>query len=54
MADLTGISESILQLRGEAGDRQVAEPNFSLVTGHGGELISPGMCSVHSSLILGR
>jgi acetyl-CoA acetyltransferase len=54
MADLTGISESILQLRGEAGDRQVSEPNFSLVTGHGGELISPGMCSVHSSLILGR
>jgi acetyl-CoA acetyltransferase len=54
MADLTGISESILQLRGEAGERQLADPAYSLVTGHGGELISPGMCSIHSSLILGR
>lgn len=54
MADLTGISESIIQLRGEAGARQVEDAQFSLVTGHGGELISPGMCSIHSSLILGR
>jgi acetyl-CoA acetyltransferase len=54
MADLTGISESILQLRGEAGARQLSKPAYSLVTGHGGELMSPGMCSIHSSLILGR
>lgn len=53
MADLTGISESIMQLRGEAGERQLDNPQFSLVTGHGGEIISPGMCSIHTSLILG-
>jgi acetyl-CoA acetyltransferase len=54
MADLTGISESILQLRGEAGERQIDNPKVSMVTGHGGELISPGMCSIHSTLLLGR
>jgi len=54
LADLTGISESVFQLRGEAGERQVPDAKFSLVTGHGGEVFSPGMCSVHSTLILGR
>jgi acetyl-CoA acetyltransferase len=54
MADLTGIAESVLQLRAEAGERQVPNARLSLVTGHGGELMSPGMCSIHSSLILGR
>jgi acetyl-CoA acetyltransferase len=53
MGDLTGIAESVTQLRGEAGERQVAKSNFSLVTGHGGELLSPGLCSTHSALILG-
>ncbi len=52
-ADLTGISESIIQLRGEAGDRQVPNAKVSLATGHGGELMSPGMCSIHSTLLLG-
>ena len=51
--DMTGISESILQLRGDAGERQLIDPRFSLVTGHGGELLSPGLCSTHSTLILG-
>jgi hypothetical protein len=42
-----------LQLRGEAGERQVQGAEVALVTGHGGELISPGMCSIHTSLVLG-
>jgi acetyl-CoA acetyltransferase len=54
LADLTGISESVFQLRGEAGERQVADARISMVTGHGGELMSPGMCSIHTTLLLGR
>jgi acetyl-CoA acetyltransferase len=52
--DLTGLSEAVLQLRGEAGDRQVEDAEVALVTGHGGELLSPGMCSIHTTLLLGR
>jgi acetyl-CoA acetyltransferase len=52
--DLTGLSEAVLQLRGEGGERQVPDCTVALVTGHGGEVLSPGMCSIHSSLILGR
>ncbi len=51
--DLTGLSEAVLQLRGEAGGRQVKGAEVALVSGHGGELISPGMCSIHTSLVLG-
>jgi acetyl-CoA acetyltransferase len=53
LADLTGISEAVLQLRGEACERQVTGARIALVSGHGGEVISPGMCSLHSSLVLG-
>ncbi len=52
--DLTGLSEAIIQLRGEAGERQVKDAQTCLVSGHGGEILSPGMCSIHSTLILGR
>ena len=52
--DMTGLSESVMQLRGEAADRQVKDAEIALVTGHGGEILSPAMCSIHTSLILRR
>lgn len=52
--DLTGLSEAVIQLRGEAGPRQVKDIEISMITGHGGEILSPGMCSMHSTLILGK
>lgn len=53
LGDLTGFSEAVLQLRGQAGERQVPDCEVALTTGHGGELVSPGLCSIHTSTILG-
>ena len=52
--DYTGLAEGIRQLRGECGERQVRDAEIALVTGHGGEMIVPGMCSTHGCAILGR
>ncbi len=52
--DFTGVSEAIIQLRREAGARQVKDAEICLVSGHGGEILRPGMCSLHSTLILRR
>ncbi|MEK7214930.1 MAG: thiolase family protein, partial [Chloroflexota bacterium] len=52
-SDLTGFSEAAMQLRGQAEGRQIPDCKFALVSGHGGEILSPGMCSMHSTLILG-
>lgn len=51
--DLTGISESLLQLRGRAGGRQLDNCRTALATGHGGEVLNPGMCSAHSTIVFG-
>jgi acetyl-CoA acetyltransferase len=53
LGDLTGYAEAVTQLRGQAGERQVDKCEVALTTGHGGELVSPGMCSIHTSTILG-
>ena len=54
LGDLTGMAEAIRQLRGQAGERQINDCNVVLTTGHGGELLSPGMCSIHTCTLLGR
>jgi acetyl-CoA acetyltransferase len=53
LGDLTGLAESVRQLRGQCGDRQVKDCHVVLATGHGGELVSPGMCSIHTATLLG-
>lgn len=52
LGDLVGYAEAVQQLRGTAGDRQVKDAKVALTTGHGGELVSPSMCSIHTSTIL--
>jgi hypothetical protein len=54
MGNLTCFAEGVRQVRGDAGERQVADVELGLVTGHGGEIMSGQMCSIHSTLILGR
>lgn len=54
LADWTGFLEAVVQLRGRGGARQVSGARMALVTGHGGEILRPGMCSIHSALVLGR
>ncbi len=53
MADWTPFMEAVTQLRGAGGKRQVADAQVALVSGHGGEILRPGMCSTHAALLLG-
>lgn len=51
--DCTGFVEAVRQLRGTAGERQLADAATVMFTSHGGELLSPGMCSIHATTVLG-
>jgi acetyl-CoA acetyltransferase len=44
---MTPLSEAVIQMRGEAGERQVKKHNICLVSGNGGHL------TTHSTLVLG-
>ncbi|UCG66291.1 MAG: thiolase family protein [Deltaproteobacteria bacterium] len=50
----TPFAEAVIQLRGEGGARQVEDAEICLASGHGGEILRPGMCSIHSTIILRR
>jgi len=54
LGNLTCVAEAIKQMRGEGGNRQVKGAEIALATGHGGEIVSGEMCSIHSTLILRR
>lgn len=54
LGNLTGLAEAVVQLRGEGEDRQIEGAEVALVSGHGGEILSGQMCSIHSTLILSR
>jgi acetyl-CoA acetyltransferase len=52
LGNLTGFAEAITQVRGEGGARQVPDTNVALVSGHGAEILSGQMCSIHSTIVL--
>ncbi len=54
LGNLTGLAEAVIQLRGEGGDRQIEGADVALVSGHGGEILSGQICSIHSAVILTR
>lgn len=54
LSDMTGMIEALRQLRGGLGSRQVDNAEIGIVSGHGGEILRPGMASHHSTLVLGR
>lgn len=52
--EMTHLSEAVLQLRGDAGLRQVKDARVAMCTSHGSEILSPGMCSTHNTIVFGR
>ena len=54
LGNLTCFLEGVRQIRGTCDVRQVRDAEIALVTGHGGEILSGQMCSIHSSIVLGK
>jgi len=54
LGNLTGFAEAITQVRGEGGARQVPDVEVALVSGHGAEILSGQMCSIHSTIVLAK
>ena len=54
LGNITTVSEAVIQVRGEGGDRQVPDVEVAIASGHGGEILSGQMCSIHSTLVLRR
>ncbi len=52
--DLPAVIEAVIQLRGEAGERQVNGAEIALTNGNGGEMLGPGMSSSHATMVLGN
>ena len=48
MWGMTPVSEAVIQVRGEGGERQVPKHDLALVSGNG------GVFSTHSTLVLSR
>lgn len=53
-ADLPLLVETVVQLRGEGGARQKTGARVGLMSGHGGEMLKPGMCSTHATALWGN
>jgi acetyl-CoA acetyltransferase len=51
--EFTGLAEIVRQLRGDGGARQVMDAHIGMYTGCGGEMLVPGMCSIHGTAVLG-
>jgi acetyl-CoA acetyltransferase len=51
--EFTGLAEIVRQLRGEGGARQVKDARVGMYSGCGGEMLMPGMCSIHGTAVLG-
>jgi acetyl-CoA acetyltransferase len=52
LGNLTGLAEAVIQIRGAGGERQVPGARTALVSGHGGEILSGQICSIHSTVVL--
>ncbi|MGH2372915.1 MAG: thiolase family protein [bacterium] len=52
LGNLTGLAEAVTQLRGEGKSRQVEGAEVAVVSGHGAEVLSGQMCSIHSTVVL--